>query len=162
MKYRVSILFFVLIPWFAVVAEISEVEFLISKNYPNHRQQNNDKFIVSVKESLGEELEAPTSIMGDFDGNELHDYAVILEGQILVVFRQISKGEFKPYELKRQDWVGDFISELKSNSILKQYDTSYSIKLKYSAILSTYYLKSSAAYYWDEETLAFKELWLSD
>ncbi len=144
------------------MAENNETENLISNYYPKHKQKSNEKFIKHVRETLGEELKAPTLITADFDGNELHDYAVILEGQILVIFRQISKGEFKPYELRRQDWVGDFIHEIKPNTILKQYDSFHSIQLKYSAIVVIYYLKSSVAYYWDDETLIFKELWLSD
>jgi len=162
MKCKIWILFFVLILCFPVLAENNEMENLISNYYPNHKQINNEKFIKHVKETIGEELKAPTLITADFDGNELHDYAVILEEQIFVIFRQISKGEFKPYELRRQDWVGDFIYEIKPNTVLKQYDSSHSIKLKYSAIVVIYYLKSSVAYYWDEETLIFKELWLSD
>ena len=138
------------------------MENLISNYYPKHKQINNEKFIKHVKETIGEELKAATLITADFDGNELHDYAVILEGEIFVVFRQISKGEFKPYELRKKDWVGDFINEIKPNTVLKQYDSSHSIELKYSAIIVTYYLKSSVAYYWDDETLNFKELWLSD
>ena len=162
MKCKIWILFFALILCFPVLAENNEMENLISHYYPKHRQKNNEKFIKSVKESLGEELKAPTLITADFDGNELRDYAVILDGEIFVIFRQISKGEFKPYELGRKDWVGDFINEIKPNTILKQYDSSHSIELKYSAIMVIYYLKSSVAYYWDEETHIFKELWLSD
>ena len=101
MKNKIWILFFVLILCFPVLAENYEMENLISNYYPKHRQKNNEKFIKHVKESLGEDLNAPTLITADFDGNELHDYAVILEGQIFVIFRQISKGEFKPYELRR-------------------------------------------------------------
>ena len=162
MKCRIWILFFVLILCFPVLADNNEVENLISTYYPMHRQKNNEKFVKSVKVSLGEEIKTATLITADFDGNDLHDYAVILEGEIFVIFRQISKGEFEPYELRRKDWVGDFIDEVKPNTILNQYDTSHSIKLKYSAITVIYYLKSSVAYYWDEETLIFKELWLRD
>ena len=162
MKRKIWILLFVLILCFPVLAENNELENLISNYYPKHKQINNEKFIKHVKETIGDELEALTIIKADFDGNELQDYAVILEGQIFVVFRQISNGEFKPYELRRQDWAGDFIHEIKPNTVLRQYDSTHSIKLKYSAILVIYYLKSSVAYYWDEETLDFEELWTSD
>ncbi len=162
MKRKIWILFFVLILCFPVLAENNELENLISNYYPKHKQINSEKFIKHVKETIGDELEALTLIKADFDGNKLQDYAVILEGQIFVVFRQISNGEFKPYELRRQDWVGDFVHEIKPNTVLRQYDSTHSIKLKYSAILITYYLKSSVAYYWDEETLDFEELWTSD
>ncbi len=162
MKCKIWILFSILILCSPVFAENNEIENLISNYYPKHKQEDNEKFIKHVKETIGDELKAPTLITADFDGNELHDYAVILEGQIFVIFRQISKGEFKPYELRRQDWVGDFIHEIKPNTVLKYYDYSHSIKLKYSAIVVIYYLKSSVAYYWDEETFIFKELWLSD
>ena len=162
MKRKIWILLFVLILCFPVLAENNELENLISNYYPKHKQINNEKFIKHVKEIIGDELTAPTLVTADFDGNELQDYDVILEGQIFVVFRQISNGEFKPYELRRQDWVGDFIHEIKPNTVLRQYDSTHSIKLKYSAILVIYYLKSSVAYYWDEETLDFEELWTSD
>ncbi len=172
MKCKIWILFSVLILCFPVFAENNEIENLISNYYPKHKQINNEKFIKHVKETIGEELKAATLITADFDGNKLHDYAVLLqskvrkfgksEKEIHVIFRQISKGKFKPYELRRQDWVGDFIHEIKPNTVLKHYDSSHSIKLKYSAIMLNYYMKSSVAYYWDEETLTFKELWLSD
>ncbi len=75
---------------------------------------------------------APTLITADFDGNKLHDYAVILEGdiegKILVIFRQTSKGIFKPYELYE---AGDFIEEKEPNTVIKEWDSSHSIKLKY-------------------------------
>jgi hypothetical protein len=85
-----------------------------------------------------------------------------LEGELFIIFRQVSKKTFKPHELRRKDWVGDVINEIKPNNVLKQYDPSHSIKLRYSEIAVIYFMKSSVAYYWDEEALVFKELWLSD
>ncbi len=87
MKRKIWILLFVLILCFPVLAENNELENLISNYYPKHKQINNEKFIKHVKETIGDELTAPTLVTADFDGNELRDYAVILEGQIFVIFR---------------------------------------------------------------------------
>ena len=138
MKCKIWILFLVLTLSFPVLAKSNEIGNLISNYYPKHRQKNNDTFTKSVKEAFNEELKASTLISADFDGNKLHDYAVILEGEIFVIFRQISTGKFKPYELRREEWVGDFINEIKPSTVLKEYDSSHSIRLKYSAIMIIY------------------------
>ena len=170
MKYKIWILFSILILCFPVLAENNEIENLISNYYPKHRQKNNEKFIKMINELIADLEKAPTLITADFDGNKLHDYAVLLqskvrkfgksEKEIHVIFRQTSKGIFKPYELYE---AGDFIEEIEPNTVIKEWDSSHSIKLKYSAIKVVYgAYKASVTFYWDEETLTFKELLTGD
>ncbi len=163
MKYLITIILLIFFCGCSFsFAQDNEIKGLISKYYPGKTQKNNDLFIKNAKDTFNADLEALTMITSDLNGNGLQDYAVILEGEIFVLFIQKSKGKFERHELLNAKWVGDYISEIKPKTKIIEFDSNKSLFFEYSVIELHYFMKSTVAYYWDKDLKRFEKIWTGD
>ena len=115
----------------------------------------------------------PGYVEADFDGNDLNDFAMILnknsrKGAIFSVALQTRKNEYKTYEILRYKSTVDPICVflLKPKTLILPTDAfnagNRSITLQYPGIELVYIGKASIAYYWDKKTRTFRSITTGD
>ena len=155
------------------VADEPTVHELLQSSYPNFRIKDNSALEADVERVFGDDIDATTTVIADFDGNDLEDYAFLLRDHantesVLVVYLQTSKDAFEGFEVERNQFLLDYIEEVEPNvpfgpfSNEEKERTGGPVTLSYSAILGVNYAKSSRVVYWDSSSETFKTIWTSD
>lgn len=144
---------------------------LLKESYPNHTIKDPNILADDLKKTFEENIKTPTTVIADFDGNNLKDYAFILKNikngeNLFLVYLQTSKNNFKEIEIMRGNTIFDYIEIVEPNTLVESMTAvethAKPIIIKNHAIMAIYYGKSSAVYYWDNNSKSFVAIWTSD
>jgi hypothetical protein len=157
---------------FANIAYANDtVNALLKKTYPEYAIKDPNILSADLKSTFNKDIKTPTTVVADFDGNNLDDYAFILRSnknteEIFIVCLQISNKNYRIIEILRDNYVFDYIEIVKPNTFVEPtlaVETHANpITLKNHAINAVNYGKSSAVYFWDNNTKSFNVIWTSD
>ena len=146
---------------------------LLQSSYPDYSITDTSGLEADVAKIFQDDIDATTTVIADFDGNELEDYAFLLRNHadtesVFVVYLQTSRNRFEEFELDRNRVLPDYIEEVAPNVTFRSFDGDENglnggpVTLSYSAILGIHYAKSSRIDYWDGKSKVFKTVWTSD
>ncbi len=146
---------------------------LLQVSYPGYSIQDPSVLSAELARVFNDDIETPTTVIADLDGNDLEDYAFLLRNHenmedLFLVYLQTSKNEFEAFELERDRFLADYIEEVEPNvTLVPFFDDEKelyggSLTLSYSAILGVHYGKSSRVDFWDSTSKTFKTIWTSD
>lgn len=146
---------------------------LVEATHPDFSIKDSLPLAASIADVFGDDIDTPTTLTADLDGNGLADYAVLLRNHAetesaLVAYMQVSKNRFEAYEISRSRFAVDFIEVLPPQIPIEPFHGEElqarggPIVLGYSAILGVNYAKSARVDYWDTASRGFRTIWTSD